>query len=302
MRRFPWRSVLLLAPVLALVALTLGCPKSETTSESGGGGEATTPVKAKTELKEFESKGTGMLKGKVTLDGPIPEKLIKSEDEKLEAAMKGHQDKDVCLAGSEAEKTEQAWKVSKDGAVQNVAVWVRPPAGHYFKIDLDKLDFPKTATVDQPHCAFIPHVQTVFPSYYDPKTKKQAPTGQELIVKNSAKMNHNTAWAGGTKNPGANPLIPPDGKIKLDVAADDNQVIALSCKIHGWMGGYIWALDTPYSAVTNEKGEYEIKNVPAGADLQLYVWHEPDIYVAKGEKITIKEGDNTKDFKVPAPK
>jgi hypothetical protein len=303
----PWRSVLLLAPVLALAALTLGCPKTETTGESGGGGEAVTPVKPKTELKEVEAKGTGTLKGKVTLDGTLPENLIAKQNKDLEAAME-QKDKDQCLAGTEAEKTQQAWRVSKDGAVQYAVVWIRPPEGHYFKIDPDKADIPKKVTVEQPHCAFLPHVQTAFPSYYDPKTKKQAPTGQEVVVTNTAKMNHNTKWEGDTtKNPGDNPILPPGKVYQMQpIKADDNQPIKLSCNIHTWMNGFLWALDTPYSAVTNEKGEYEIKNVPAGSEVLVFAWHEPDQWLhqggTKGEKITIKEGDNTKDFKVPAPK
>lgn len=300
MRRVPWRSVLLLAPVLALVAVTVGCPKSDTGPAGESPGKEPVTPRPRGELKEFEAKGTGTLKGKVTLDGPAPTQLIDQRNKELEAAMNKHQDKDRCLAGTDAEKTEQEWKV-KDGAVQFVAVWVRPPEGHYFKLDADKLDLPKPAAVDQPHCAFIPHVSTMCPSVYDPKAKKQKPTGQELVIKNDAKMNHNTKWAGGIKNPGANPMIPPGESIKLDVNSDDNTPISLSCSIHTWMSGYVWALDTPFAAVTNDKGEYEIKNVPAGSDLQIYVWHEPDQWVAKGEKITIKEGENTKDFKVKPP-
>jgi hypothetical protein len=312
MRHFPWRSVLLLTPVLALVALAVGCPNTNTGSsgESGGPGgtEAVTPVKPKGQLTAFESKGTGTLKGKVTLDGTIPENVITEKDKNLQAAMEKHQDKAQCLAGTEAEKTEQEWKVNQDGAVQNVAVWVRPPEGHYFQIDLDKLDFPKKVTVDQPHCAFMPHVSTAFVSSYDPKDKKQKPTGQEVSVKNSAKMNHNTKWEGErTKNPGDNPILPPGKDYQMQpIKADDNQPIKLSCNIHQWMTGYVWPLDTPFSAVTDEKGEYEIKNVPAGSDVLIFAWHEPDQWVNqggnKGEKFTIKEGDNTKDFKVKAPK
>jgi hypothetical protein len=311
MRRLPWRSVLLLAPVLALVALTVGCPNANTGSGEGGGaggtgagGEGAAPVK-KTEMTAFESKGTGTLKGKVTLDGAPPEGLITEANKNLESAMQKHQDKEQCLAGTEAEKTQQEWKVN-DGAVQNVVVFVRPPEGHYFT-GLDKVDFPKKVTVDQPHCAFVPHVSLAFPSYYDGKTKKQVPTGQEVVVNNSAKMNHNTKWEGNpTRNPGANPILAPGKDMKLDpLKADNSTPIKLSCNIHQWMTGYIWALDTPYSAVTNEKGEYEIKNVPSGADLLVFAWHEPSQWVnkgeSKGEKVTIKEGDNTQDFKVKAP-
>jgi hypothetical protein len=295
MRSVSWRSVLLLAPVLALVAVTLGCPKSDT----GPGEEKPATVRPRGELKAFDAKGTGTLKGKVTLDGPVPEKLIQQKDKDLKALMDKHQDKAHCEAGTEAEKTEQEWKV-KDGAVQNVVVFVRPPSGHYFK-DLAKAGFPKKVEIDQPHCAFIPHASVAFPSYYDPSTKKHKATGQEVVIKNNAPMNHNTKWGGTPKNPGENPMLAPGKELKLDLNADDSTPVSLSCSIHTWMSGYIWALDTPYAAVTNEKGEYEIKNVPAGDGLEVFVWHEPSEWVAKGEKMTIKEGDNTKDFKVKSP-
>jgi hypothetical protein len=304
MRRLPWRSVLLLAPVLALVGLTVGCPNANTGGSgegAGGGTEAVAPVKPKGEQKEFEAKGTGTLKGKATLEGPVPEKLIADKNRELESAIEKNADKEHCHKAPESEKTQQEWKVSGDGAVQNVVVFVRPPEGQFFKLDPEKMGL-KNAEVKQPFCAFVPHVQTMFPSSFDPKTKKLKPTGQKLIIVNDAPMNHNTKWDAGPKNVSDNKTLPPGQKIELDFTADNRQPIKLSCNIHGWMNGYIWALDTPYAAVTNEKGEYEIKDVPAGADLQLFVWHEPDTMIAKGEKITIKEGDTTKDFKVPAPK
>ena len=47
---------------------------------------------------------------------------------------------------------------------------------------------------------------------------------------------------------------------------------------------------------------YEIKDVPTRVDLQIIAWHEKDGWVteglAKGEPMKLKEGDNTRDFKV----
>jgi len=47
--------------------------------------------------------------------------------------------------------------------------------------------------------------------------------------------------------------------------------------------------------VTNEKGEFEIKNAPSGVKCQLVVWHEEPKWVnggPMGQPIEIKAGDN----------
>lgn len=82
--------------------------------------------------------------------------------------------------------------------------------------------------------------------------------------------------------------------------------VRLHCNIHQWMTGYIWALDTPYAAVTKEDGSYEIKGVPAGMDLMLTFWHEQAGFFhsngnAGGGKITLKPGDNVLDVSVSKP-
>ena len=57
------------------------------------------------------------------------------------------------------------------------------------------------------------------------------------------------------------------------------QLLSLKCNIHQWMTGYVWAFDHPYAVVTGEDGTYEIKNVPAGTELTIVAWHEPDMYL-----------------------
>ena len=61
--------------------------------------------------------------------------------------------------------------------------------------------------------------------------------------------------------------------------------------------------DHPYFAVTNAKGEFEIKDVPAGSELVLCVWHESmdpsSLKGAKKENITLKAGETpVKDIKI----
>ena len=49
---------------------------------------------------------------------------------------------------------------------------------------------------------------------------------------------------------------------------------AATCSIHPWMKAYIIARDDPYFAVTGADGSFEIKNLPAGEDVEFQVWHE----------------------------
>ena len=62
-------------------------------------------------------------------------------------------------------------------------------------------------------------------------------------------------------------------------------------------------LDNPYFAVTDDKGNFEIKNVPAGTQ-KVVVWQEAVkgggfVTAPSGEEVTIKANDTTvKDFTI----
>lgn len=64
----------------------------------------------------------------------------------------------------------------------------------------------------------------------------------------------------------------PAGEVKR-VKCDSPGVIVLLCNVHAEMSGYIVVTPTPYFAVTDERGEYEIPDVPAGQHT-LTFWHE----------------------------
>jgi hypothetical protein len=49
--------------------------------------------------------------------------------------------------------------------------------------------------------------------------------------------------------------------------------VRVFCNIHPQMSAVIAVLDTPYFAVSNKAGGFEIANVPPG-DYQLHVFHE----------------------------
>jgi len=278
----------------------MGCGSTAPTEDESGSkakpGKKAEPKKALTALK---ADGTGTLKGKVTYAGdpPKPEKQDFSKaDPKSDIA--------VCEAGTEDEKIKQTWKVGPNKGVAEVVVWVQPAAGSYFELTDDKKKPAQSEVIiDQPHCAFQPHVAVVFPTYFD--GKKQQPTGQKLTVKNSAPIKHNTNWTPSKSliNRGDNRLVTAQGlEIKVvsgkETEAAAEEFVPIRCQIHPWMSSFVWVLDHPFAAVTDKEGNYEIKGVPA-ADLTVKYWHESFDKTPKTEKITIK-GDTTKDFTVSA--
>jgi hypothetical protein len=298
-----YKTLLLAAPAAVLAVIAFGCSNPPAPPPSD---DSTTNPPEKKDLTELENTTWGTLKGKVTLDGPPPGNLKKETDD-LHAQMEMNPDKDRCLSAPADQKDEQAWRINGD-AVQNVVVFLRPPEGKYFKVDTKDPSYQeaiKEVVIHQPFCAFVPHVSVLFPSYYDPKAKDhQKPTGQTAKVINDAPMKHNTAWDGSPKNPGANLTLDQGKELSLSpIQPTYSTPIKLNCNIHKWMNGYAWVFEHPYAAVTNEKGEYEIKHVPAGVDVQVVAWHEKANYLeggAKGVKKPVKDGDNTMDWKVKA--
>src|SRR5262249_14601708 len=117
-------------------------------------------------------------------DPPVPQEI---------AAIAGHADRAICMRGPH---TDPTWIVNPSNkGVENVVVYVMPPTGMYFKKPDDKLKtWEDAVTVDQPFCAFEPHVAVLYPQYYD--GKQLVPTGQVLKVINSAEIGHNIKVGG----------------------------------------------------------------------------------------------------------
>jgi hypothetical protein len=208
--------------------------------------------------KMLEGKGTGTIKGKVTFEGEAP----KNVKVKIDAS---HKDAEHCLKNHTEDLT---WVVDSNKGLANVVVFLKPPAGSVFKVDMSKKTWPEEVVIDQPYCAFLPHVNVIFPEYNGQRT------GQKFIVKNSAPILHNSRIAGSPfRNPLKNETLSA-GKEKAFELKADNQVIKMNCDAHKWMECFIWAFDHPYAAITKSDGTFEIKNVPLGVDLSVMAWHE----------------------------
>jgi hypothetical protein len=269
--------------------------------------EPAKPAQAKGEKTAIVSQGIANLRGKVSYDGeaPKPQNIRKQ----VLAAGGGA----FCGRGPRPFE-DRVWVVN-DGNVANVAIWIRPPPDKYFTFTgEEKKSWPEEVTLDQPFCHFEPHVAVAFVKYFD--GKDSVGTGQKIKMRNSAPVTHNAKWRGDPRTvPGGNRTIAPDGAIFLHNLSDPgpdppklepNWLVPLSlkCDIHAWMEGYLWVLETPYAAVTNEDGTYEIKGIPAGVNLQLVVWHEglgedkKFVFGSGGQQINLAPRDNIRDFKI----
>ena len=163
----------------------------------------------------------------------------------------------VFLMASASFSDEIKGKVSVQGlkSAENIAVYVDA-------IPDKKFDAPTAKpVVDQTKMTFVPHVIVV-----------QVGTTVEFL--NSDPVGHNVYWPSisGNKKLSHNLGTWPKGE-KKSFQFNDVGVASLLCNVHPEMSGYIVVAPTPYFAVTDKSGNYEIKNVPPGK-YTLKTWSE----------------------------
>ena len=68
-------------------------------------------------------------------------------------------------------------------------------------------------------------------------------------------------------------MVPVNGKEKVKLTNEENSPFAVNCNIHKWMGGKVLVRKNPYATVSAKDGKFEIKDLPAGAELEFRVAH-----------------------------
>ena len=145
----------------------------------------------------------------------------------------------------------------------------------------------------------MPHAFILFPQYRDAETGKLKPTGQTFTAKNSAKGPQSVDFRD-VRNRGWNHLLIPGKEIKI---VPEDALLSFRDNIHVWKSAYARVFNHPFAAVSKSDGTYEIKNVPAGVELHVIAWHEEAGFLnsENGQIVTLKEGQNTVDFKLRIP-
>jgi hypothetical protein len=259
-------------------------------------------------------KGTTTIKGRVVAKGnvkAVEDQLSKELRDKMNQAA-DEKSKRVCLGGPASQTEEQVYRVGTNNQVGNVFVWIAPEESNaVFNVpeELVKKAAASPVEIDQPHCAFVPHVAVYFAEYPDPKKNGEPTrTGQKFLILNSAEISHNTLSGGEGNNPSSNVTIPPGGKIDTIDLVPDTRAVMIKCNIHTWMNGYVRVFDHPFATVTKSDtapkgltakkgdedfGTFKIEHAPAGVKVRLIAWHEKAGYLTTSDGIPLdtKEGE-----------
>ena len=268
-------------PTVTASSPTAGAPAAGTTAPttSTAAAPATTTATIST-AAPVKAEGWGTLKGRVTFEGAAP--TVKILVAKGDAGAK-----DAAVCAKSDVKSERLVVDAASKGVKNVIVYIPKPTA----VNPDAKAAKATAKVvfDQKNCVFEPHVLAVM-------------TNAKIDLQSSDPVGHNI----NSKIPTfpLNAAMAPLGHATESPVAAARQPGLVVCDIHPWMTAWWLVTDSPYFAVTDDKGNFEIKNAPAGTQ-KVAVWQESTAYVtpSTGQDVTIAAGgDTTQDFKIDAAK
>jgi plastocyanin len=235
---------------------------------------AATPVKAE---------GWGTLKGQVVLSGDAPAAKV------LVEKGKASKNPELCAADAPILSEHLIVDAGTKG-VKNVLVYIPKPTA--VNPEAKKAASEAKVVFDQAKCIFEPHVLA-------------AMTNVPITLKSSDPVNHNVNLK--LKNTQGNKLLSGGASETITTTGSERTPGMVTCDIHPWMQAWWMILDSPYFAVTDAKGNFEIKNVPAGTQ-KVVVWQEAltgngFVTPPTGEDVDVKPNDTTtKDYKVEVAK
>ena len=185
----------------------------------------------------------------------------------------------VLLVATSAPAGDIKGKVAVQGlkSAEHIAVYVDAIAGK-------KFDPPaQHVLVDQKAMKFVPNVVAVL-------------QGTTVDFQNSDPVGHNVYWPSisGNKKLTHNLGTWPKGE-KKSFQFNDLGAAALLCNVHPEMSGYVVVVPTPYFAVTDKNGNFEIKGVPPG-QYTVKTWSEDGKPVTQA--VTIPATTTTVDLTV----
>ena len=236
--------------------------KPATEFNPGGGGDEVDGTGTKDpKVPPPEAGGTGTLKGVFAYDGPAVTRASIASGVKADQV-------DICVA----DKILSERLIVNDGKLQNVFIYLkRAPKG------AKTIPPPETPYLfDQKACVFLTHAGIVR-------------VGQQLLVKNSDPIDHNTN-SGGGKNPGFNFAVAGGGEKELAFDLGESKPFLVKCDVHTWMTAYLHVMDHGFGAVSAADGTFTIADLPVGKH-RFDIWHEGN-YLKQNHVIEIKPGDN----------
>jgi plastocyanin len=152
----------------------------------------------------------------------------------------------LCLLSRIAFADVHGQAMVRNKPASDVVIWLE---AH----DAPRKSRKKTAVLDQRNMTFVPHVLAV-------------EVGTVVEFPNHDRVFHNvfSIHDGKKFDLGLYP-VGASRKVKFDRAG----LSRIYCNIHPNMGAYVMSVDSPYFAVSDKKGNFTLKDAPAGS----YVYH-----------------------------
>jgi plastocyanin len=113
--------------------------------------------------------------------------------------------------------------------------------------------------LDSSRCSFVPRVSVTTP-------------GERARVKNADPLVHNPHGRLG-KPTVFNLALPRDQMIDITRRLTQPGVVRVVCDVHPHMTAWVVVHDSPYYAVTDERGAFRIEGLPPGS-YKVTMWHE----------------------------
>jgi plastocyanin len=246
------RMFVIVGTVIALLLL-VACNKKENTEQSSNSMSEKEAAPAPA-AAPIDPATVATVKGTVKFDGTAvkPSKIDMSQDP-------------ACKGTNEAENI-----VVDGGDLANVFVYVKDGLGNR------TFDVPKDPVMlDQSGCKYHPHVLGVM-------------AGQTVQIKNDDMTTHNihpTPKDNREWNESQPPSAPP---IEKNFAREEI-MLPVKCNQHPWMKMYVSVVKSPFFAVTDKSGKYEIKGLPPG-DYTIAFVHEK--LGEQDQKVTVAAKDS----------
>lgn len=218
----------------------------------------------------------GSVKGRLIYDGDAPEQR-EVDLEKVELSPS-----DLEWFRSMGPILHEDWVVNKkDKGIRWVYVWLIPEnvmvdgkrnrkAKQTLEIHKELKDIPvdkKIVHVDQDPQGYVPHAVAMR-------------EGMSLNMRNKGPVPHVLKFSG-FKNEEFTEAMPPKKEFLIKDLKTETAANQISCPPHPWEKMWLRIFNHPYYAVTDEHGNFEIKNAPAGK-CRMVVWQEELGFKTKG--------------------
>ena len=142
--------------------------------------------------------------------------------------------------------TTHFYVVGTNGGLADVVVYLKDVTGKSTGASAPPV------VLDQKGCLYTPTILAV-------------QTDQKLLVRNSDTCVHNvhcTPTVAG--NPAHNDVQMPGGADLTYTFPEPEMFITFKCDIHPWMFAWVSVFDSPYYAISDKEGKFDIKDVPPG--------------------------------------